>query len=88
MPLLRTVGNPVVVNPDRDLARVARAEEWPVLNFRHGVPLRERVPLPPPGRLAMGAAIAGGVAAGGLLGWWIVARRPGPGARLRRPGAS
>jgi HAD superfamily hydrolase (TIGR01490 family) len=88
VPLLRTVGNPVVVNPDRDLARVARAEGWPVLNFRHGVPLRERVPLPPPGRLAMGAAIAGGVAAGGLLGWWIVARRPGPGARLRRPGAS
>jgi hypothetical protein len=88
VPLLRAVGNPVVVNPDRDLARVARAEGWPVLNFRHGVPLRERVPLPPPGRLAMGAAIAGGVAAGGLLGWWIVARRPGPGARLRRPGAS
>ncbi|HEY6531874.1 MAG TPA: hypothetical protein VIY72_06200, partial [Acidimicrobiales bacterium] len=70
------------------LARVAKLEGWPVLNFRHGVPLRERVALPPPGRLATGAAIASGVAAGVLVGWWIVSRRPGLGARLRRPGAS
>ncbi len=89
LPLLRTVGHPVTVNPDRDLARVARSEQWPVLHFRHGVPLRERVVLPPPRRVALGAAMAGGVAAGAVLGWWIVARRPVPGAgRLRRPGAS
>jgi HAD superfamily hydrolase (TIGR01490 family) len=88
LPLLRTVGHPVVVNPDRDLARVARLEAWPVLHFRHGVPLRERVALPPPGRLAMGAALAGGVAAGIVVGWWIVTRRPTGGDRLRRPGAS
>ena len=88
LPLLRTVGHPVVVNPDRDLARVARLEAWPVLHFRHGVPLSERVALPPPGRLAMGAALAGGVAAGIVVGWWIVTRRPRWGDRLRRPGAS
>jgi len=82
LPLLRAVGRPHVVNPDRDLARVARAESWPILLFRHGVPLRERVALPPPGRLATGAAIAGGVAAGALVGWWIVVRRPGRGRRL------
>jgi HAD superfamily hydrolase (TIGR01490 family) len=88
LPLLRTVGHPYVVNPDRDLARVAKAEDWPVLLFRHGVPLRERVALPPPSRLAMGAAVAGGVAAGVVVGWWILTRRPEWGARLRRPGAS
>jgi HAD superfamily hydrolase (TIGR01490 family) len=88
LPLLRTVGHPFAVNPDRDLARVAKLEDWPVLHFRHGVPLRERVVLPPPSRMAMGAAIAGGVAAGVVVGWWIVTRRPTGGARLRRPGAS
>ena len=89
LPLLREVGHPFVVNPDRDLARIARLEDWPVLQFRHGVPLRERVALPPPGRLAAGAAIAGGVAAGVVIGSWIVARRPMTGAaRLRRPAAS
>ena len=88
LPLLRAVGHPFAVNPDRDLARVARAEGWPVRNFRHGVPLRERVALPPPSRLVMGAAVVGGVAAGVVVGWWIVTRRPTWGARLRRPGAS
>ncbi len=44
-PLLRSVGHPFAVNPDRELARLARAEGWPVLLFRHGVPLRERVAL-------------------------------------------
>ena len=88
LPLLRSVGHPYAVNPDRDLARVAKLEDWPVLQFRHGIPLRERVVLPPPSRLAMGAAIAGGVAAGVVVGWWIVTRRPRWGARLRRPGAS
>lgn len=88
LPLLRSVGNPVAVNPDRDLARVAQAEGWPVLRFQHGVPLRERVVLPPPGRVALGAAIAGGVAAGVVIGWWIVSRRPTGARGLRRPGAS
>jgi HAD superfamily hydrolase (TIGR01490 family) len=75
LPLLRAVGHPHVVNPDRDLARIARLESWPVLQFRHGVPLRERVAFPPQGRMTAGAAIAGGVAAGALIGWWIVVRR-------------
>jgi HAD superfamily hydrolase (TIGR01490 family) len=88
LPLLRAVGHPCAVNPDRELARVAKLEDWPVLQFRHGIPLRERVVLPPPSRLAMGAAVAGGVAAGAVVGWWIVTRRPTGGARLRRPGAS
>lgn len=33
MPMLRAVGNPVVVNPDEPLAAVAKAEGWRVLRF-------------------------------------------------------
>jgi len=33
MPMLRAVGNPVVVNPDEPLAEVAKAEGWRVLRF-------------------------------------------------------
>lgn len=89
LPLLRAVGRPHAVNPDRDLARVARIESWPILQFRHGVPLRERVSLPSSRWIETGAAIAGGVAAGVVIGWWIVARRPGAYAvGLRSPGAS
>lgn len=33
---LETVGNPVAVNPDRALRRVAAARGWPVLAFRAG----------------------------------------------------
>ena len=42
----RAVGHPVAVNPDRDLARLARAEGWGVENFEHPVRLRDRVPVP------------------------------------------
>lgn len=94
-PMLRAVGHPVAVNPDRELARLAAAEGWPVLTFVHRVPLRERVNLPPPGRLAAGAAIIAGTSAGVVIGWWVVSRsrRPHPAAArrpkgLRRPAAS
>ena len=33
LPMLRLVGHPVVVNPDRELLRVARQEGWEVLRF-------------------------------------------------------
>lgn len=33
LPMLRSVGNPVAVNPDPELARVAREEGWEVLRF-------------------------------------------------------
>jgi HAD superfamily hydrolase (TIGR01490 family) len=33
LPMLRLVGHPVVVNPDRELLRVARQEGWQVLRF-------------------------------------------------------
>src|SRR5918912_996111 len=33
LPMLRAVGHPVVVNPDAELARVARDEGWEVMRF-------------------------------------------------------
>lgn len=33
LPMLRAVGHPVAVNPDRELAAIARAEGWEVLRF-------------------------------------------------------
>ena len=33
LPMLRAVGHPVAVNPDAELARVAREEGWEVLRF-------------------------------------------------------
>jgi HAD superfamily hydrolase (TIGR01490 family) len=63
LPMLRLVGHPVVVNPDAELRRVARAEGWDVLTFDR---LRRR--------LRLGAAAASAVALGGA-GSVVLARR-------------
>jgi hypothetical protein len=98
IPLLSAVGHPVAVNADRGLARHAREAGWEVRTFRRGVPLRERVAVPGPGRIALGAAALAGVAAGAATGWWVAGRagplpeparrRFGPWERVRRPAAS
>lgn len=50
LPMLEAVGNPVAVNPDRVLGRVARERGWEVRTFARPVPvrlggrLRDRVP--------------------------------------------
>ena len=69
LPMLQTVGKPVAVNPDRELARIAREREWDVRDFRQPVRLRDRVPVPPTGpTIAVSGAI---VAAGmGAAAWW------------------
>ncbi len=54
LPMLQTVGHPVVVNPDRALARAARQGGWQILRFDR---LRRR--------LMTGAALAGAAAVGG-----------------------
>jgi HAD superfamily hydrolase (TIGR01490 family) len=35
LPMLRAVGHPVVVNPDEELARIARDEGWRVMRFEN-----------------------------------------------------
>jgi len=102
LPMLEVVGHPVAVNPDRELARIARDRGWEIQQFRHGVPLRERVNMPPPGRAAIGAAGVATVAIAVTAGWWLWHRRASGstgarfardaarsvGAGLRRPAAS
>lgn len=45
VPLLECVGNPVAVNPDRELARVAKERGWVVTRFTREVTLWERLPV-------------------------------------------
>lgn len=75
LPMLRAVGHPVAVNPDAELARVARAEGWQILRFdRLGRQLKAGVAL-------VGAAAAGGV------GSAAIAARARQRARDRQPAA-
>jgi HAD superfamily hydrolase (TIGR01490 family) len=60
LPMLELVGHPSAVNPDADLARLARSRDWPVHDFRSGR-RATLVALP----IAAGAgAVAGGITAG------------------------
>ncbi len=71
-PMLRAVGHPVAVNPDRDLARLAKEEGWPAVHFVRPVRLRDRLPAPSRPVLAAGGALAAGA---GAATWWWLRRR-------------
>jgi HAD superfamily hydrolase (TIGR01490 family) len=43
LPMLAEVGHPTAVNPDRALRRAAEDRQWPIREFRHPVPLRQRL---------------------------------------------
>jgi HAD superfamily hydrolase (TIGR01490 family) len=62
LPMLRAVGHPVAVNPDAELARVARSEGWETLRFE---------------RLARRLRVAGAAAVVGGLGSVALARARG-----------
>jgi phosphoserine phosphatase len=60
LPMLRIVGHPVAVNPDQELARVARKEGWAILRFdRLGRRMKAAAAL-------TGAAVAGGIGSAAL----------------------
>jgi HAD superfamily hydrolase (TIGR01490 family) len=78
LPMLEAVGHPVAVNPDRELAKVARQREWEVRTFEEPVRLRDRVPTPPAGpTAAVGTGIA--TVALGAVGWFWYRRRTAKG---------
>jgi len=60
LPMLRLVGHPCVVNPDADLRAEARANNWPVHDFRSG---RKATMIALPTAAGAGA-VAGGVVVG------------------------
>ncbi|HYV59087.1 MAG TPA: HAD-IB family hydrolase [Acidimicrobiia bacterium] len=74
LPMLEQVGHPVVVNPDKELGRVARERDWEIREFERPVRLRDRMPVPPAGpTLAVGGALA--AAGAGVAVWWWLRRR-------------
>ncbi|MHB1998675.1 MAG: HAD family hydrolase [Solirubrobacteraceae bacterium] len=77
LPMLRAVGTPVAVNPDAELARIARQEGWEVLRLDH---LSRRLKLAGALTLAGTAAAAAAAAAG------VAAARELPLARNRGGG--
>ena len=65
LPMLRAVGHPVVVNPDAELARVAREEGWRVMRF-------DKLGR----RLKLGAAVGALALMGGGGGYLAARARP------------
>jgi HAD superfamily hydrolase (TIGR01490 family) len=63
LPMLRAVGHPVAVNPDRELGRIAREEGWEILRFEK---LGRRL------RVAGAAALAAGLGGAGSI---VISRR-------------
>jgi HAD superfamily hydrolase (TIGR01490 family) len=71
LPMLELVGNPVAVNPDRELARVARERGWEVRYFQHPVRLRDRVPVPPKGPTIAAGSVAVAIGTGLAVYLWM-----------------
>ena len=64
LPLLEAVGNPVAVNPDRELRKLAEEREWPIREFHLAVDLHTRLAeMPKPDPIISGAALATSIAA-------------------------
>ena len=82
IPMLEVVGHPVVVNPDKALARYAEQREWEVRTFSHKVRLRDRVPMPTPAATAAMSSGLVGLAGAATLWWWL--RRDRPQTRTER----
>ena len=68
LPMMRAVGHPVAVNPDRELERVARQQGWRIMRF-------DKL-----GRRLQWAAAVGGVALVGGGGGYVAARAAARGA--------
>ena len=60
LPMLEAVGHPVPANPDKDLRRIARERDWPVVRFHLPADLRPArlATATPKRRLVVGAGVA------------------------------
>jgi HAD superfamily hydrolase (TIGR01490 family) len=74
--MLEAVGNPVAVNPDRELRKVALERGWRVETFREPITLRDRLPQirAPEITLSSGLAAAGAIAGVAVVAWWLARR--------------
>lgn len=71
VPMLEAVGHPIVVNPDRGLARIAAEREWEVRSFSTTMSLGERVG----DHAKTGALVASAGALATGAGWYLRSRR-------------
>lgn len=71
LPMLETVGHPIVVNPDKALAKIAEDRGWEVRIFSNTVPLRDRVVE----HARTGALVAGASMLAGGASWYVRSRR-------------
>src|SRR5262245_66529694 len=80
LPMLSAVGNPVAVNPDKDLRKAAEERGWPIRDFHRPVRLRARIAsaVPAP-RASITAALAAAGVAAVLI--WVVLRSRAAGRR-------
>ncbi|AWB81091.1 HAD-IB family hydrolase [Corynebacterium yudongzhengii] len=77
IPMLELVGNPVAVNPDRQMKKTALENGWEIRSFRDPVPLLQ---LPNAREISIGAGVLAGLAAVTAGGIWF--------AQRNRPNAS
>ena len=75
LPMLEAVGNPVAVNPDRELRKIAQQREWKIRDFRRPVRLRQR--FIPAARPSPVAVLAGAAMLAAVLGWIYLRGRLG-----------
>lgn len=73
-PMLEAVGHPHAVNPDKDLRKIATEREWPILEFRRPVSLRQKIASSVPRPSPVSAAWAVGAVAV-VLAWAWMRRR-------------
>ncbi len=64
LPMLEMVGNPVAVNPERELRKIAEERDWPIKEFQLPVSVGSWIPTPTPiiSGATIGAAIIGAIA--------------------------
>ncbi len=78
LPMLRAIGHPVAVNPDRELRKEAEAQGWDVRDFRRPVRLRTRLAKTAAHpRTRVTAGVVAAVVAAAILGWLVVRSRLG-----------
>jgi len=76
LPMLENVGNPVVVNPDKELRKIAVEREWRIESWRNPVSLRSRLPefRRPDVTWEASARVALGVVGVAAIGYWLAKR--------------
>lgn len=83
LPMLEAVGNPVAVNPDRELRKAAEERGWQIRDFRRPVRLRTRIAAAVPRPRPPVAAAAAALVLAAILGWVAIRSRLGERERAR-----